>query len=297
MATSTSNTASSKRSATQGSGSQADRNAEQVSETLKKDNESILLLLDILRRQQQLLTGKRTPDYAALGSIVEFVDHYQSSIQQPREELLFRALELGDSAVTTKQKIDTLRTDNEKIERELQAVDERVSAIRAGEQRANKKLLHDKLQDLTRMMTEHVDSVQQTLLPIAKRVLSASDWETMRIRIQYLEQEEPTRAFTAARRDEATAVEEDNAKTETEAVSKSMTLRQLLSPVAVVESTVAWWRGVSRLGSIARHVLQGETEQLKGIRPVVTETAAATIQPYKTRVHALGNLLTRQLRA
>ena len=77
------------------SGAKDNSSADNVSVTFKKDNESILLLLDIVRRQQQLLTGKRTPDYAALGSIIEFVDHYQTSIQQPREELLFRAVELA----------------------------------------------------------------------------------------------------------------------------------------------------------------------------------------------------------
>lgn len=296
MATSAHNTSTGKQPSAS-TGAKADSNADNVSVTFKKDNESILLLLDIVRRQQQLLTGKRTPDYAALGSIIEFVDHYQTSIQQPREELLFRAVELSNSALTTKTAVDKLRADNEKIRELLQVVDERLSAIRVGEQRADKKLLHTRLQAITQLMTDHVDTVQQQILPIARRRLSDSDWEAMQIKIQYLEQEQPTSSAATAPTDEERLSTQHKATVDSVSASESMTVRQLLSPYAMVESSVAWWRGMARLGDITRDALRGEIAALREIRPVVTETAVATLQPYKTRVYGLGNLLTDRLRA
>lgn len=78
--------------------------------------------------------------------------------------------------------------------------------------------------------------------------------------------------------------------------STTMTLLQAFSPFAAVESNIAWWRGASKLRNIALRALLGEKATLREIRPVIVETAAATLQPYKVRARALSNLLNNRSR-
>lgn len=142
-------------------------------DALRREHETIAVLLDVLDRQAAILEAAGEPDYEALAALVEYFSDFPAQVHHPKEDLIWGALMTRDSAGAAPIG-------------DLGAEHRHLAELTRGFAAAIEAVLHDvevprvaaarMIRRFVAAERQHIAEEEDIFFPAALRALCAEDW-------------------------------------------------------------------------------------------------------------------------
>lgn len=142
----------------------------QVMDKLRQDHRNMIKLLDFLEGQARTLREEGEPNLELVKDVIGYCLTYPDRYHHPREDQIYRRM--VEKGVSPDQ-----IGDMEAAHDDLAGLTRRVSsALEAGRQDTNPKILADLIQSFIDSYRLHIEAEEHVFFPLAEDLFQAADW-------------------------------------------------------------------------------------------------------------------------
>jgi hemerythrin-like domain-containing protein len=151
-----------------------------IIDILLEEHQNIEKLLLVLEHELELFDASARPDYEILQTIIQYFQDYPESCHHPKEEMIFKKLQLRDPAaakvfgdVAAEHEVETAR---------LRRFARAVASVLA-DQEFLRESFHLAVHDFIAHQRRHLEKEERLLFPAAIKALRREDWAEIDARL------------------------------------------------------------------------------------------------------------------
>jgi len=144
-----------------------------VIDILLEEHRNIKTLLHVLEQELKLFDKADQPDYQIFQAIIEYFQTYPENYHHPKEDVVYKKLELRDPALA--KRIGDVEAEHEIETTRLREFAQAVEDI-LGERELPRQTFHDVVHDFIEHQRLHMEKEERLLFPAAVKSLRPEDW-------------------------------------------------------------------------------------------------------------------------
>ena len=148
------------------------------------DHVNFARLLNLLEEQLELFHAGKSPQYELMLDVMHYMTHYPDALHHPKEDLLFaRVRERAESAGPI---IDELTKQHARLRESGRELVHNLDDIVNGSM-ASRELVEAAARAYVMHFRNHMRVEETEILPLATRLLGASDWASVETAIRHID--------------------------------------------------------------------------------------------------------------
>ncbi len=152
----------------------------EIIDILLEEHQNIEKLLLVLEHELELFDAGGRPDYEILESIIQYFQDYPESCHHPKEEMIFKKLQLGDPAAA--KAFGDVEAEHEIEATRLRSFARAVASVLA-DQEFPRENFHLAVNDFIAHQRRHLEKEERLLFPAAVKALRREDWAEIDARL------------------------------------------------------------------------------------------------------------------
>lgn len=150
-------------------------------EALREDHKNISRLLDAFERELEMLAGATTPDYEILRGIANYFCDYPDRCHHPKENAVYEQLRARYPGVVAT--IGDLRREHRDAAARAQRFRDNIHALFSDAVMPRETVV-SAARSFIEAERQHMKMEEQRFFPVAERVLSSEDWQSIEDRLR-----------------------------------------------------------------------------------------------------------------
>ncbi|HEY4985474.1 MAG TPA: hemerythrin domain-containing protein [Bradyrhizobium sp.] len=151
-----------------------------IIDILLEEHQNIEKLLLVLEHELELFDASERPDYEILQTIIQYFQDYPESCHHPKEEMIFRKLQLRDPAAA--KAFGDVEAEHEVETARLRSFARAVASVLA-DQEFLRENFHLAVRDFIAHQRRHLEKEERLLFPAAIKALRREDWAEIDARL------------------------------------------------------------------------------------------------------------------
>jgi hemerythrin-like domain-containing protein len=152
----------------------------EIIDILLEEHQNIKKLLLVLEHELELFDAGGRPDYEILESIIQYFQDYPESCHHPKEEMIFKKLQLVDPAAA--KAFGDVEAEHEIEAARLRSFARAVASVLA-DQEFPRENFHLAVNDFIAHQRRHLEKEERLLFPAAVKALRREDWAEIDARL------------------------------------------------------------------------------------------------------------------
>jgi len=149
----------------------------QIMTELHQDHKHIARLLNILRKQLELMSSDGDPDLMLMTDIACYFQHYPDLVHHPKEDKVFEVFsERTDKAADI---VEALRKEHQQLPAVTVEFHNMLDAALNDALFISRKELQQKIQAFIDIEIEHLKREEAVLFPLIEKTLTDEDWQEL----------------------------------------------------------------------------------------------------------------------
>jgi len=144
-----------------------------IIDILLEEHQNIEKLLLVLEHELELFDASGRPDYEILQTIIQYFQDYPESCHHPKEEMIFKKLQLRDPAAA--KAFGDVEAEHEVETARLRSFARAVASVLA-DQEFLRENFHLAVHDFIAHQRRHLEKEERLLFPAALKALRREDW-------------------------------------------------------------------------------------------------------------------------
>jgi len=142
-------------------------------EILLEEHQNIKKLLHVLEQELKIFDQTGQPDYQIFQAIIDYFQAYPENYHHPKEDLVYKKLELKDPAIA--KHIGDVEAEHEVETNRLREFSQAVEDILGGRE-FPRQIFHNVVHDFIEHQRQHMEKEERLLFPAAVKSLRPEDW-------------------------------------------------------------------------------------------------------------------------
>lgn len=144
-----------------------------VIEILLEEHRNIKTLLHVLEQELKLFDRADRPDYQIFQAIIEYFQAYPENYHHPKEDVVYKKLELRDPAIA--KGIGDVEAEHEVETARLREFAQAVEDVLGGSE-LPRQTFHNVVHEFIEHQRRHMEKEERLLFPAAVKSLRPEDW-------------------------------------------------------------------------------------------------------------------------
>ncbi len=156
----------------------------QILATIHQDHRNYSGLLGLLRSDVKKLQGGENPDFIRLYDIMNYMTNQPDVSHHPVEEFIFTTLKQKVSDLIPQ--LDALSNEHRQIALLGLTLKEKLSYITSGSIISKDDII-EAADNYCELLTNHIRTEEEKVLPVAEKMFSAEDWAQLSTRVDHMD--------------------------------------------------------------------------------------------------------------